>query len=84
MDKFVIKLGGSKWPETAKEPEKCKTKVQRDKEYDHKHTWLFKDSWFSNFTWLRNDDSLDTLIVMSVECSCKCTELLHVYALQEL
>ena len=61
MDKFVIRSGGSKPPETAKEPEKRKSKAQRDKDYDRKCTRLFKDSWFSDFTWLRKDDNLDTL-----------------------
>ena len=61
LDKFVIRSGGSKPTETAKEPEKRKSKAQRDKDYDRKRTRLFKDSWFSDFTWLRKDDNLDTL-----------------------
>ena len=35
--------------EIAEEPEKCKIKAHRDKEYDHKCTGLFKDSWFGDF-----------------------------------
>ena len=61
MDKPVIRSGGSKPPETAKEPEKRTTKAQRDKKYGHKRTRLFKDSWFANFTWLQKEDSSDTL-----------------------
>ena len=53
--------GGSKLPETAKQIEKNAKQKQRDKEYDHKTTRLFNDSWFHDFTWLLKDDSLDTL-----------------------
>lgn len=58
MDKFIIRSGGSKLSETSKEPEKRKSKGDKD---DRKRTRLFKDSWFSDFTWLCKDDNSDTL-----------------------
>ena len=61
MDKFVIRSDGSKPLETAKEPEKGKTKAQRDQDYDRQCTWSFKDSCFADFTGLQKDNTSDTL-----------------------
>jgi uncharacterized protein (DUF2225 family) len=59
MDKFVVRSGGAKLPETPKKPEKRKSKAQRDKEYDRKRMRVFKDSWFNDFSWLRKEDNSD-------------------------
>ena len=61
MDKFVIRSGGSKAPEAQIETEKRKSKSQRDKEYDLKRKRVFKDSWFSDFDWLRKDENSGNL-----------------------
>ena len=60
MDKFVIRSHGSKPPETAKEPEKCKTKVQKENMITSTHS-CSKIAGLAIFIWLQKADSLDIL-----------------------